>query len=234
MYYEPDKNDHGLPYNPFKACVVPRPIGWITTVSADGRPNAAPFSFFNALSYNPPFVMFSSGGHPEDGEAKDTVVNIEATGEFVYNMATWDQRAQMNETSLIIDRNANELEAAGLEAVPASLVKPPRIAHSPVQFECKHHTTIILPGHTKAATHNVVFGRVIAVHIDDQLINDEGILEIARAKPIARLGYKDYTVVDENTLFRMEKRTPEELISRPANDSVMELRAARPAQTTSS
>ena len=96
MYYEPDKNDHGLRYNPLKACVVPRPIGWITTLSAEGVVNLAPFSFFNLLSYDPPFVMFSAGGHEEDGGKKDTVVNVEATGEFVYNMATWAQREQMN------------------------------------------------------------------------------------------------------------------------------------------
>ena len=98
MYYETDKNDHGLRYNPLKACVVPRPIGWITTISAAGVVNLAPFSFFNLLSYDPPFVMFSAGSHEEDGGKKDTVVNVEATGEFVYSMATWAQKDQMNQT----------------------------------------------------------------------------------------------------------------------------------------
>jgi flavin reductase (DIM6/NTAB) family NADH-FMN oxidoreductase RutF len=114
MFFEPDKNDHGLPYNPIKACVVPRPIGWITTVNDAGKVNVAPFSFFNALSYNPPFCLFSAGGHADDEEDKDTVVNIKQTGEFVYNMATWDQREEMNQTGLIIDRNLNELSETGL------------------------------------------------------------------------------------------------------------------------
>ncbi len=102
MYYETDKGDHGLPYNPLKACVAPRPIGWITTLSSADVVNLAPFSFFNVLSYDPPFVMFSAGVHEADGGKKDTVVNVEATGEFVYNMATWAQRDEMNATARIV------------------------------------------------------------------------------------------------------------------------------------
>lgn len=215
MFFEPDKNDHGLPYNPIKACVVPRPIGWITTIDAAGAVNAAPFSFFNVLSYNPPFVLFSAGGHADDAEDKDTVANVKATGEFVYSMATWDQRDQMNETGLIIDRNSDELAATGLETLPSSLVKPPRIKGSPVHFECVHHETVVLPGHTQAAIHHVVFGRVVGVHIADEAINEDGIFEVGRVKPVARLGYKDYAWVDETTMFQMEKRTPEELIGKP-------------------
>lgn len=214
MFYEPDKHDHGLPYNPLKACVVPRPIGWITSLGADGRANAAPFSFFNALSYDPPFVMFSSGGHPEDAEAKDSAANVEATGEFVYNMATWDQREEMNQTALIVDRGTDELAAAGLETLPSRLVAPPRIKGSPVHFECVHHQTVVLPGNAKASVHQVVFGRVVGVHVADELIGADGVLEIAKARPIARLGYKDYARIDEASLFRMEKRTPEELVGK--------------------
>src|SRR3954464_12173699 len=92
MYYETDKNDHGLRYNPLKACVVPRPIGWITTIDAAGKVNLAPFSFFNLLSYDPPFVLFSAGVHEGDGGEKDSVRNAKTTGEFVYNMATWAQK----------------------------------------------------------------------------------------------------------------------------------------------
>ena len=212
MFYEPDKNDHGLPYNPVKACVVPRPIGWITTIDSEGRINAAPFSFFNAVSYNPPFVLFSSGGHPEDEEAKDTVVNIAETGEFVYNMATWDQREQMSHTALITDRNVDEMVESGLEAIPSSLVAPPRIKGSPVHFECVHHQTVELPGHNKVSAHHVVFGRVVGVHIADEVIGDDGILDVGRIRPIARLGYKDYAWVDSTNMFTMDKRTPEELV----------------------
>ena len=122
MYYETDKNNHGLPFNPLKACVAPRPIGWLTTISADGVVNLAPFSFFNLLSYDPAFVMFSSGTHEADGGAKDTVANIQATGEFVYNMVTWAQREQMNQSGMLIDRGVDELAATGLESMPSRLV----------------------------------------------------------------------------------------------------------------
>src|SRR6476660_6114575 len=119
MYNETARNDHGLRYNPLKACVVPRPIGWITTASAAGVINLAPFSFFNLLSYDPPFVLFSSGTHEADGGRKDTVVNVEETGEFVYNMATWAQRDQMNQTAMLVERGVDEMVAAGLESLPS-------------------------------------------------------------------------------------------------------------------
>lgn len=207
MYYETDKNDHGLRYNPLKACVVPRPIGWISTVDVDGRINVAPFSFFNLLSYDPPFVMFSAGTHEVDGGIKDTVANIQSTGEFVYNMATWAQKDQMNQTAMIVDRGVDELQATGLEGVPARLVKPPLIKGSPVHFECKLHQIIDLPGRTPTAFHHVVIGHVIAVHIDDGALTD-GKVDVVKLRPIARLGYKDYISVEE--IFQMEKRTPED------------------------
>lgn len=215
MFFEPAKNDHGLPYNPIKACVVPRPIGWITSVNKTGDVNVAPFSFFNVLSYNPPFCLFSAGGHAEDHEEKDTVANIRETGEFVYNMATWDQREQMNQTGLIIDRTQDELAGTGLEGIPSTLVTPPRIKGSPVQFECKLHEIAVLPGDSKMFVHHVVFGQVMGVHIADDAISEDGIFEVARVRPIARLGYKDYSWVDETNMFQMEKRTPEELIGKP-------------------
>ena len=212
MYFEPDKNDHGLPFNPLKSCVLPRPIGWITTISGDGRVNLAPYSFFNMLSYNPPFVNFSAGGHTEDDGPKDSVINVEQTGEFVFNLATWAQRDEMNETAMIVDRSVDELTAAGLEPLPSSLVKPPRVGGSPVHFECVHHQTVILPGHTPEAEHHLVIGRVIAVHIDDAIIDKDGKVDVLKMRPIARLGYKDYTSVE--SIFSMEKRTPEDLIAK--------------------
>ena len=215
MFFEPAKNDHGLPYNPIKACVVPRPIGWISTVNKAGQVNLAPFSFFNILSYHPPFVLFSAGGHADDYEEKDTVANVKETGEFVYNMATWDQREQMNETGLIVDRAADELSQTGLEGIPSKLVAPPRIKGSPVQLECKLHEIVVLPGDTKLAIHHAVFGQVVGVHITDDVITKDGILDVARLKPISRLGYKDYSRVDETNIFEMDKRVPEELIGKP-------------------
>jgi flavin reductase (DIM6/NTAB) family NADH-FMN oxidoreductase RutF len=208
MFYETDKNDHGLRYNPLKACVVPRPIGWMTTLDAAGRVNLAPFSFFNLLSYDPPFVMFSAGSHEGDGGRKDTVANVEATGEFVYNMATWAQKDQMTTTAMIIERGVDEMAAAGLEALPSRLVRPPRVKGSPVHFECRLHQVIQLPGRKASSAHQLVIGQVVAVHIDDEALTADGRIDILKLRPIARLGYKDYASVD--AVFRMEKRTPED------------------------
>jgi len=210
MYYETDKNNHGLPFNPLKACVVPRPIGWISTVDAAGAVNVAPFSFFNLLSYDPPFVMFSAGVHEVDGGKKDTVRNVEATGEFVYNMATWAQRDEMNETARIVDRDVDELAAAGLESEPSRLVRPPRIKGSPVHFECRLHQIVVLPGHKPSGEHHVVIGRVVAIHIDDNAVTPDGRVDVVALRPIARLGYKDYVSV--TSIFQMEKRMPEDLV----------------------
>ena len=208
MYYETDKNDHGLRYNPLKACVVPRPIGWLTTISAAGVVNLAPFSFFNLLSYDPPFVMFSAGTHEADGARKDSVANVEATGEFVYNMATWAQKDQMNQTAMIVERGVDEMAAAGLDPLPSRLVRPPRVKGSPVHFECRLHEVITLPGNKPSSEHHLVIGRVVAVHIDDAALTTDGMIDLVKIRPIARLGYKDYTSVD--SIFRMEKRTPED------------------------
>ncbi len=213
MFYRPRNNDHGLPYNPLKACVVPRPIGWISTVNIEGAVNLAPFSFFNMLSYNPPYVLFSSGMH-QDSAHKDTVVNIEQTGEFVYNMATWDQREAMNRSAMIVERGVDELAAAELEALPSRFVRPPRVKGAPVHFECRHYQSLDLPGTTPKAAHRVILGEVIGVHIDDGALTADGFLDIAAIRPIGRLGYKDYVTVEET--FSMEKATPEEHIRQAA------------------
>jgi flavin reductase (DIM6/NTAB) family NADH-FMN oxidoreductase RutF len=210
MYYETDTNHHGLRFNPLKACVVPRPIGWISTLNEAGRINVAPFSFFNLLSYDPPFVMFSAGMHEADGGTKDTVNNVIATGEFVYNMATWAQKDQMNHTALIIDRAVDEMAATGLEPEPSRLIKPPRIKGSPVHFECRLHQIVKLPGRKPSSAHHVVIGQVVAVHIDDAALTADGRVDVLKLRPIARLGYKDYSSVDR--MFQMEKRTPEDTV----------------------
>jgi len=183
MYYETDKNNHGLRFNPLKACVVPRPIGWLTTISAAGVVNLAPFSFFTVLSYDPPFVLFSSGTHEKDGGKKDSVVNVEATGEFVYNMATWAQREEMNQTAMFVERGVDEMAAAGLEPLSSRLVRPPRVKGSPVQFECRLHQIVTLPGHKPSSEHHVVIGRVIAVHIDDAALTADGRLDVLKIRP---------------------------------------------------
>ncbi len=131
MFYDTRKNDHGLPHNPFKAIVAPRPIGWITTMSARGEINLAPYSFFNGITDKPPIVMFSSEG------AKDSAAFAEETKEFVCSLATFDLRDQMNGTSAPLPRGESEMKATGLEAAPSRLVKPPRVAASPCALECK-------------------------------------------------------------------------------------------------
>jgi flavin reductase (DIM6/NTAB) family NADH-FMN oxidoreductase RutF len=196
MFYDPRLNDHGLPFNPIKSCVVPRPIGWITTLADDGRVNLAPFSQFNIVGFDPAYVMFSANRHPPDWRRKDSSEFAERRGEFVYNMATWDLRHQVTLTSQIYDTDVDELAAAGLTTAPSRFVKTPRVAESPVAFECVHHTTLCLPGDSIGTTHYVVVGKVVGVHIDDAVISPDGKLDIARIKPLARMGYADYTRIE--------------------------------------
>ena len=194
MYYDTAKNNHGLPYNPFKALTVPRPIGWISTISKDGIGNLSPYSYFNGLSYNPPFVMFSAGNRV-DGSKKDSVLNAEETGEFVVNVSTWDTRHQMNDTSWIMESETDELLETGLTPISSINVKPKRVAESPVHFECKYHQTVELPG--KDGFHHVVIGQAIGIHIKDEFITDDGIVDVLKMKVIARLGYNDYTLIEK-------------------------------------
>jgi|TARA_B100000315_G_C14537185_1_gene569050 flavin reductase (DIM6/NTAB) family NADH-FMN oxidoreductase RutF len=200
MYYEPGKTAHGLPHDPFKSCVVPRPIGWISTLSQDGVANLAPFSQFQNLTFDPPYVMFSANQNTE-GKRKDSVVNAETTQEFVWNMATYELRDAVNQSAMEVAPEEDEFELAGLTKVAAKLVKPPRVAESPVQFECAYHMTLRLPGKGVMGSSDVVIGRVLAVHIADEALTDEGRLDIAKLRPIARLGYHDYTSVE--SIFEM-------------------------------
>ena len=203
MYYEPGKTAHGLRYDPFKSCVVPRPIGWISTRSAAGIDNLAPYSQFQNLGFNPPMVMFSAN-QTERGLRKDSVVNAEATGEFVWNMATYDLREAVNKSSEQVPPEVDEFAYAGLSKLPSRLVKPPRVAGSPVQFECAYVQTVRLPGNGPMGTIDVVFGRVLAIHIDDDALTPEGRLDITRLQPLARMGYYDYTAVREVFTMRPE------------------------------
>lgn len=200
MYYDPDKNDHGLPHNPFKSCVVPRPIGWISTISADGIHNLAPYSQFQNLTFDPPYVMFAANQNTL-GLRKDSVVNAEETGEFVYNMATYDLREAVNRSAAEVPPNVDEFELAGVTRAPSVRVKPGRVAESPVQFECRYYQTIRLPGNGPMGTVDVVIGRVVLVHIKDDVIRPDGCLDILKIRPLARLGYYDYTTVD--SLFEL-------------------------------
>ncbi len=200
MFYDPDKNDHGLPHNPFKSCVVPRPIGWISSISADGIHNLAPFSQFQNLTFDPPYVMFAANQNSLEAR-KDTVVNVEQTGEFVYNMATYDLRDAVNRSAAEVPPEVDEFSLAGVTKAPSIKVRPCRVAESPVQFECRYYQTIRLPGNGPMGTVDVIIGRVVFVHIKNEVLTQDGRLDILKVRPLARLGYYDYTTVD--SIFEM-------------------------------
>jgi flavin reductase (DIM6/NTAB) family NADH-FMN oxidoreductase RutF len=200
MHYDPRKNNHNLPHDPFTALVVPRPIGWISTVSRDGIVNLAPYSFFNAVASRPPYVMFSSATR------KDSQRNAEETGEFVHSLATWELREEMNITSAGVEPGVSEPELARLEMAPSVAVRPPRVKKAPIALECKYVTTVKLAGADgKPHSYSVIFGEVVSIYIDDALIVD-GIVDLAKARPITRLGYlEDYAVVNPETMFKMKR-----------------------------
>ncbi len=201
MFYE-TKDHHGLKHNPFKSLVVPRPIGWISSQDRNGVVNLAPYSFFNGVATEPPTVMFSSNGVHSEGSYKDSVKNVQDTGEFVCNLATWETREAMNTTSAMVARSVDEFQLSGLTPVPSELVKPPRVKESPVHLECTYLQTVELPCDKPEQSNLVVFGQVIGIHIDDSIISD-GMIDMNVFKPIARLGYFDYSVVDN--VFSMRR-----------------------------
>jgi flavin reductase (DIM6/NTAB) family NADH-FMN oxidoreductase RutF len=197
MFYDTAKNDHGLPRDPFKAIVAPRPIGWISSMSARGEINLAPYSFFNAVSDDPPIVMFASDG------IKDSIAFIEETKEFVCNLATFDLRHAVVQTGVEFPRGVNEMTEAGLAPAPCRLVRVPRVAASPCAMECKLLQIVHLT-ELDGATHRiVVFGKVVGIHIEERFLKN-GRLDTAAMAPIARCGYADYSVLD--TVFQMSRQ----------------------------
>lgn len=200
MYYEPGKTEHGLTRDPFKSCVVPRPIGWISTVSREGVHNLAPFSQFQNLTFDPPYVMFAANQNTR-GRRKDTVVNTEQTGQFVWNMATYELREAVNKSAEEVPSEVDEFEIAGVTKAPSRIVKACRVAESPIHFECAYHQTIRLPGNGTMGTVDIVIGRVLSIHIKDEVIGADGRIDILKVRPIARLGYYDYTSVE--SVFQM-------------------------------
>jgi len=195
MYYDPEKNDHGLKHNPFKSCVIPRPIGWISTISPEGIHNLAPYSQFQNLTFDPPYVMFSAN-QTTHGKRKDSVVNAEQTGAFVYNMATYELREAVNKSAAEVPPNIDEFELAGVTKAPSIKIKACRVGESPIQFECVYHQTLRLPGNGVMGTVDIVIGRVVMIHIKDDIIRPDGRLDILKIRPLARLGYYDYTTID--------------------------------------
>jgi flavin reductase (DIM6/NTAB) family NADH-FMN oxidoreductase RutF len=200
MFFEPAKKDHGLPFDPFKAIVAPRPIGWISSLDAQGRANLAPYSFFNALSVFPHIVGFASDG------VKDSLRNIEATKEFVCSFVSFELADAMNVTSKPVAHGVSEFELAGLASAPSNLVKPPRVAAAPAALECKYLRTIPMEGLDGKASYFLVLGEVVGVYLDEAYIRD-GKLDTAAMQALARGGYHDYSVYDatsHRTLTRPE------------------------------
>ena len=197
MFYDPRRNAHGLSHNPITALVAPRPIGWITTISRAGVVNLAPYSFFNLVSGGPPFVMFASKPR------KDSQRNAEETGEFVYSMATYELREAVNLSSTEWGSAISEPERIGLAMAPCREVKPPRVARSPVAFECKYFKTVeLVSSDGTRNTSSIIIGEVVGIHVDDAVIVD-GHVDVTRMQPLARLGYMDYCAVNE--LFAIQR-----------------------------
>ncbi|HWH83624.1 MAG TPA: flavin reductase family protein [Burkholderiaceae bacterium] len=198
-FYEP-RLGHGLPHDPFNAIVGPRPIGWISSHDAQGRLNLAPYSFFNGFNYVPPIVGFCSIG------AKDTLHNVQATGEFVWNLATRPLAEAMNASSAAVPPEVSEFELAGLTPAPSRIVGPPRVAESPVSFECRVAQIIRLQGADGTPADSwLTLGEVVAVHIAAHLLKG-GIYDTAAAQPILRAGGPaDYFAITPEQLFRMKR-----------------------------
>jgi len=197
--YQP-RQGHGLPHDPFNAIVGPRPIGWISTRSASGVNNLAPYSFFNAFNYVPPIIGFASIGY------KDTLRNIEETGEFVWNLTTRALADAMNQSCAALGPEVSEFDVAGLTPLASTLVTPPRVAESPVTMECKRTQILRLQGIDGAQLETwLVLGEVVAVHIDEALLKD-GVYDTAAARHVLRGGGPaDYFTVGSEQLFRMDR-----------------------------
>lgn len=192
MFYRPE-DGHGLPHNPFNAVVTPRPIGWISTRSSVGVNNLAPYSFFNAVAYVPPQVMFASTSTKADQDGtKDSMANIRETGVFCVNIVEYAMRDQMNKSSAALDKGVDEFAHAGLEAVACETINCARVAGVPAALECKLTQIIDLPGEAN----KVAFGEVVGVHLRDDCLVD-GIFDVTKYQPLSRLGYRDYAKVSD-------------------------------------
>lgn len=198
MFYRPE-DGHGLPRNPFNAIVTPRPIGWISTRGADGQDNLAPYSFFNAVAYTPPMVMFSSTSAKDDrGDTKDSAANIRDTGVFAVNIVSYALRDAMNASSAGLRREVDEFAHAGLEKAQCRTIDCPFVAAAPAVLECRLVQQVRLPGEANV----VSFGKVTGVHIRDEVLRD-GILDLTLYEPLTRLGYQDYSRITE--LFSLKR-----------------------------
>ena len=203
MFYRP-ADGHGLPHDPFKAIVAPRPIGWISTLDAQGRANLAPYSFFNGCGDAPPMVMFAQSGRKSRPEPiKDSVANIRETGEFACNLVSQALKEAMNLSSGTYQPQVDEFELAGLTKAPGKSISAPHVAEAPAVLECKVVKIIDeLPSWHDHAFNIVVIGEVVGVHIDEAFLKD-GRLDVLAFNPVARMGYMDYTTVTD--IWAMER-----------------------------
>jgi len=204
MHYDPNSEKCPLPFSPFKSCTVPRPIGWLSTISKDGVHNLAPYSQWQNLTFDPPMVMFAAN-QGADGRRKDTVVNAEETGWFVWNMATYDLREAVNISAMELPPDEDEFERAGIAKAPCVDAPGARVAESPCHFECRHISTHRLPGNSTIGGVDVVYGQVMRIHVADEVITADGKIDIPGIQPIARMGYYDYARITET----FEMRIPE-------------------------
>ncbi|QMU57026.1 MAG: flavin reductase family protein [Boseongicola sp.] len=192
MFYRPE-NGHGLKHNPFNAIVTPRPIGWISTRGSDGSENLAPYSFFNAVAYVPPQVMFAStSAKPDRDGTKDSVSNIRETGVFCVNVVEYAMREAMSETSGAWGREIDEFELAGIERAECDTIACSRVVRSPASLECKLSQIVTLEGEANF----LVLGEVTGVHLRDDCVSD-GIFDVLSYQPLTRLGYRDYSRITE-------------------------------------
>jgi len=190
--------------DPFKSIAIPRPIAWISTVSKDGVDNLAPYSQFTNVGFNHPHILFAAQLNAE-GKRKDSVVNAEDTGCFVHNMVTYDLREPMNRCGVSSGPEVDEFEVAGLTKLDSHLVAAKRVAESPIQMECKYVTTVRLPGADAKSHSDLVIGRVVCIHVDENYVLPNGKLDIMKLRPLARLGYADYTSVTD--VFEMRAKS---------------------------
>ena len=192
MFYRPE-DGHGLPHNPFNAIVTPRPIGWISTRGADGSENLAPYSFFNAVAYVPPQVMFASTGSKDDRDGtKDSMTNIRDTGVFCVNVVPYALKDAMNESSGPWPKETDEFERAELGRAACETIPCSRVAEAPASLECRLTRIVELGGRANL----MAIGEVTGIHMRDDCLVD-GMFDITRFQPLARCGYRDYAVVRE-------------------------------------
>ena len=206
MIIDPKKVSYEERYKLMVGSVVPRPIAFVSTLSPDGNPNLAPFSYYNAITADPPTICFAPGRRASDGERKDTLSNIEATGEFVVNVVTEAIGRAMNDTAVDYPAGTDEFEVADLTPIPSQIVKPPRVKESPINMECKLYQVVPI-GPPRAGGGALVIGEIVMFHVADELY-DEGRIKIHELKPLGRLAGTEYTTLGKIISMKRRSRQP--------------------------